>query len=308
MTSPNGTVTRRVFFYRLVDPDDLTPVVDGFGEEVTRRLSEIDIAERVIDLVEGERKMICQPEGVQGMSALQLGTIRTAAFPRVIDYLQTGDVTDLTLAQGRALLDIGHLVFFPDGVVGAEFEVYAPRVTRIPYYLRKVVPSLPDVRLETLLRRDVLEQVRQLESVTLMEIELSRTDADRLLQSSQGRDLEAGFRAEGSDAEAESVRLSFKAGRRRGASLNLSWLNNFLATPGLREAASRLVVRGRPDVGETPLTVNLLNDHIVSSQTVARLGDNRVVSTRDVLSKIVGAYQDRRQDIALAVGASIGHP
>ncbi len=308
MTSPNGTVTRRVFFYRLVDPDDRTPVADGFGEEVTRRLSQIAIGERVIDLVEGERKMICQPEGVQGISALQLGTIRTAAFPRVIDYLETGDITDLALAQGRALLDVGHLVFFPDGVVGAEFEMNAPRVTRVPDYLREVVPSLPNVRLETLLRRDVLEQVRQLESVTLMEIELSRADADRLLQSSQGRDLEAGLRAQGDDAEAESIRLSYKAGRRRGASLNLSWLNNLIATPGLREAASRLVVRGRSDMAETPLTINLLNDHIVSSKTVARLGDNRVVSTRDVLTKIVGAYQDRRSDIALAVGAAIASP
>ena len=44
------------------------------------------------------------------------------------------------------MVEVTHLVFFPDNVIGSEYNHFGPRISRLPLYLREKVPTNEDVK------------------------------------------------------------------------------------------------------------------------------------------------------------------
>src|SRR5207237_6553911 len=69
---------------------------------------------------------------IPGQTRLCIGLIRRSGLPRVE---QAGEVSPLTITPDQGLVEQTHLVFFARGVVGAEFNFYGPRPSRLADYL-----------------------------------------------------------------------------------------------------------------------------------------------------------------------------
>ena len=50
---------------------------------------------------------------------------------------QAGNISDLVLDADAGLLEAIHVVFFPNNIVGAEYNHFGPRVSRLGSYLHE---------------------------------------------------------------------------------------------------------------------------------------------------------------------------
>ena len=268
-------------------------------------------SERVFNIGDGSRLMVAWPDEVDGFPALRFGNVRTTALPQVFAYTQ-GSTRDLDLAVDEGLVDVTHLVFLPDGVIGGEFTQLGPRVTQLPYYLLEMLPDLdPPVVAKSLLQPDTFARLRDLEEVTLAEITVTRSaldidqEATRLNEVRGGSIFDA-FRLSqdqfGGDRVSITIRNTGRAGtrarplRRDGANR----VRELAQLPGFLDAADTFRVRGYSADDPGLVRLDLLNEKIVSAVTVARVGRNRVVSSQSMVREIIRAYGERAEEIGLA--------
>ena len=65
---------------------------------------------------------------------LQFGRVRRNGLPMLE---QAGNISDLVLDADAGLLEAIHVVFFPNNIVGAEYNHFGPRVSRLGSYLHE---------------------------------------------------------------------------------------------------------------------------------------------------------------------------
>ena len=136
-TTQGLTLERNIHFFRA-----------DAGLNAAGRPVALDV-EPVLDLVakvacqDGERY---QPQGDDNVLSswvdstanrprLRLATVRRAGLPLVE---AAGALSSLQLAADQGLYEAIHAIFFPNNVVGVEFNFYGPRPSRIPWYLSRV--------------------------------------------------------------------------------------------------------------------------------------------------------------------------
>ena len=122
------TVTRKVFFYKVnagVNTDTGEPCKIIFGPAI-RELNKLPFTTdgRYLDTDEG-KQLCCWPDRVELPYRLRLANIRRGQYPPVENE---GSFSPLVLGSGRGLAEITHMVLFPGGICGAEFNFYGPRV------------------------------------------------------------------------------------------------------------------------------------------------------------------------------------
>ena len=99
---------------------------------------------------------------------MQFGKVRRTALPQLE---RAGSVTDLDLEDDAGLLEAIHVVFFPDNIVGCEYNHYGPRVSRLGGYMSAKSGKIEEsVVFRPLVRKDTLEQLNRLNEVRLFEI------------------------------------------------------------------------------------------------------------------------------------------
>ena len=69
------------------------------------------------------------------------------------------------------------------------------------------------------------------------------------------------------------------------------------------EAANTFRVRGLDPQTATQVELDLLDQKLISQTTVALVGKNRVVASREMLEEIVGTYHARADEIRRAAEA-----
>lgn len=107
----------------------------------------------------------------------RLGTVRRNDLPRLE---QGGQVNPLSIAPDEGLLEETHCIFFPDGIVGAEFNFYGPRATRLERYLAVKCASLPRIKLNLLVQRKMADQIMRMRDIRMIRFQLRRDYRDLL--------------------------------------------------------------------------------------------------------------------------------
>jgi hypothetical protein len=101
---------------------------------------------------------LCPPQKVR------FGKIRRKDFPQVEHQ---GNLTSLLMPDESGLADCVHIVFFPENVIGIEYNYNGPRVTSISEYLhdksKNACSQIPEF--ELLLQYDVLERLEHIGEV-----------------------------------------------------------------------------------------------------------------------------------------------
>jgi hypothetical protein len=295
-----ATVTRKIYFYRIVIEDQPGVLLDV--RDVLLRLQAIQADQRDMDLRDG--RAICAWAEDVTAGKLLLGTARSHGLPEVED---TGNRAPLPLAPQQRLLETTHVMLFRDGIAGAEFNFYGPRIFKLRDYLADKFPDLPPIRLDPLTDRRVTEKLRDLETITMVKMRIHRDYLD-LLQQSQ-RSLAEALDALQVMSNAPVIEISWKQEDYRRDSLGQrarDFVNSLVGPAMVREVADQLQVRGRDArIGRTK-TFDFLRDQFVYAAKVILQDDrSRAVNSFAMFQAIESAYNTMRDDLLHAAGIEL---
>lgn len=299
-----ATVERRIFFYRVnlgqnnagrpvnFDPAGALRHIDGLPYTPAGQYVAGPDNTSLCAWIDNGRQQPC----------MRLGTIRRGGFPQVE---RSGVLSDLTLTADAGLAEVTHLAFFPQNILGAVFNFYGPRPTRLGPYLAARVPGIPpDIAIEPLLRQDVLAELNRLGGLRLFDLKVRRSYADTVAQADAS--LGAAFQAAAEAGEADLVQVVLRTNRQRASRLrqNLRTVaRNLLGRADLREEAERFVVAGVDTHTERVVEVDLLSDKLVSvKRIVSQGGRSKALDADSAYEAITTAHQELRDELHRAAG------
>lgn len=304
------TIERKIHFYRA------DAGVDGGGRPLTFDPAPALAAITVRPFSDGNEgrylvgddgNAICAwPGAVGAPPSLRFCQIRRTGLPQLE---QGGQVSDLDIDTDAGLLEPVHVVFFRDNIVGADFNFYGPRISRLGYYLRvKSGNAVPLATFHPLLRNDVAEQLDHLTELRLFDFKVKPAYIDMIQQAdaSLGEAFAANARVLDGDSEDIQVILKPSKGTWTNALRRLIRPIKALARRrDLRENAERFQVKGKHDETNRVEIIDLLRDQLIARKQVLRLGErSRAVDADSAFSAIRAAYEELADNLRHAAGVA----
>lgn len=237
----------------------------------------------------------------QGIGRMRIATIRRTALPMVED---NGSLNPLAIGQTAGLYEAAHVCFFPNNIVGMEFNFYGPRAGRIPAFL---VPATGHARftLEPLLRQDVNEQLDRLRDLRMMSLRIRPSYSATVAEADA--DLGAAFTAAANVGNPRTVQVILAPepnGRENLGRRALNTVKQLAGRSDLRQNAEEFQVKG-PDIDDRMLPIDLLSDELVVVKRIVRV-DRRTRALQDAESyaAIEEAYREIQTELEAAAGVS----
>lgn len=296
------TIERKIQFFRLVALG---------GAPADRR--EYDLA-RALELVrpltespdryhtEGNRTTSLVV-GALDPPKLRLIDVRRDGFP---DVERDGVLKPLRLARAAGLAEPVHVVGFQNGVVGAEFNYYGPRLSRLTSYLQ--AKGAEPAEAEALVDPNVIRRLDQLQ-----EIRLFRIRVDRQLMGevrTVDRNLHRALVAASTLGDGATVEIVVRATPyKRDAHLASSIkdvIRGLIRRPRIASEARVLRVEGRSEDTGDLLGIDLLSHQLGDTRPITRSrGRTRGVSAAAAYAAIEGLHDELRLDINRAAALSV---
>jgi len=298
------SVERKIYFYRIDAGSDAAGRPKSF--DVAAALTHIeslpfDDGGRYFGIEDGNA-ICCWVDDAGATGKLRMGTVRRSGLPQVD---RAGTLSDLSIPQSAGLVEQIHVVFFPNGIVGTDFNFYGPRLSKLSAYLAKKARGVvPPVVFEALLRQDVAEQLRQLSNVKLFQLKIRKSYVQRIASVDQS--LGEAFRAAAAvcDAEAIEVTLAPEPYSRKGIGQRmLKVLRQLVGLRDLREESIRFHVKGTDSETGATSVIDLLSDKLVVRKKIIKHGDrSRALDSESAYRAIRAAYQDVEGELATLIG------
>jgi len=212
----------------------------------------------------------------------------------------TGDITPLEISLASGLVEVVHVVFFPDNIVGADFNFYGPRLTRLgSYFGSKAAAVCSDIQFEPLLRLDVTERLRRLGEIRLFALKVKTSYLDELMDAD--RDLFRALKAAQRISKASEMEIVLGAKPRSHEWLDRATLgvaNRLSRRANLRQEARKFVVKGfNRDTGEID-EIDVLSDELITTKRISRLRPRtRALDPESAYSAIELARRELGQDL-----------
>jgi hypothetical protein len=294
-------IARKVFFYRVnagVHFDTGEPLEVDFRQAI-QHLSKMPFTAngRYLDTDDG-KQLCCWSDSSRAPYHLRLANIRRGQYPPVEN---AGTFSPLVLGAGRGLAEITHLVLFPDGICGAEFNFYGPRASQLPFYFAlKLQGSCPGFRLASIVRPDLEARLAALSDIKLLNLKVKASFASILERANS--DLGAAFAANIKAVNArpeDEFELIFV--RKKNKSLtdravpdalirSIRWLAR---RPDLKEQASIFKVSGKGNTN-SPL-VDILHEQFTAEKLIQpALDQSGGVESSSMFNAIEEAYTEMK--------------
>ena len=300
------TIHRKVFFYRVdagANPDTGEPRKVNFGPAIAH-LSKLAFTSegRYLDTDEG-KQLCCWVDTLQSPYRLRLANIRRGQHPPVENE---GEFSPLVLGAGRGLAEITHLILFPDGICGAEFNFYGPRPTQLSFYFALKLNELcPGFRLASIARPDLQSRLDALTDLKLFDIKVKASFASIIEQADQdlGAALKANIKAVSARPEDE---LELKFVRRKGKNLIakavptalISAIRSLAKRPDLKNQVSIFKVSG---FGAQSQLVDVLHEQFVAESVIQPAANGLGgVDLESMYSAIEGAHAEMQTQLSVA--------
>ena len=304
-----GTLERKIYFYRVdigadeggqplaFDPVPALDVID------TLPFTDNDDGRYEFD-ADGNALSVRRHHTLPNIT-LQFGRVRRNGLPQLE---QAGNISDLVLDADAGLLEAIHVVFFPDNIVGAEYNHFGPRVSRLGSFLHdKSNEAVPKATFRPILRGDAARQLDRLSDLRVLDISIHPAFANVVRQADQslGDAIEANARVVD---EPESVQVVVKPQRQaRRSTLGrlLGPLRYFLNQNDAPPAFDKLQVRGRCDDTDRVETIDLLKDQLISTKAIVRMNPrSRALDPESAFQAIREAYRDLHDELTVAASVS----
>jgi hypothetical protein len=254
-------------------------------------------------LTDDDGNAVCAwPGNARTTQSLRFCQIRRTGLPQLE---QAGKVSDLNIAADAGLLEPVHVVFFTDNIVGADFNFYGPRLSRLGYYLRtKSNNAVPLASFHPLLRGDVAAQLDHLTDIRLFDLRVNASYVNTIRQANQslGDAFAANARVlEGDAEELELILRPSKAGRLSARQRLLGSLKALVRGRDLRENADRFQVKGKHDETGRVELIDLLRDQLIAKKQILRLGErSRAVDENSAYEAIRAAHDELGDELRQA--------
>lgn len=248
---------RSIYFYR-VDMHDGT----WSRADVLRRLDALTDDARLLELTEDAYawvKVDRIPEGRQS-GRLRFFKDRRANLPGMSRGAQ---VEELPIPDDAGLVEPTHVVLAGDGLIAAEYNHFAPRITSQLAALLRTKLDL-DLSIGTYVQGDIVEQLDRMEHLQLLELSLVSTPwlQEELRNAGPFGDAAAAL-SRVDDGRRINLRLS---GDKRSESWHeavLGFVKRLMGMPGQEHVTKVLRVTGHDPLSEKVEAVDLLKQKLV---------------------------------------------
>ena len=292
---PN-TAERSVYFYRLnvgttaAGEHKAFPVV-----QVLEHLSGLEYVDR---LVEPDRPDMPTALAIVDRAAasgrMRLAHVRREGLPQIEE---AGRLRDLEIPEHAGLVEVVHLKFFPHNILGALFNFFGPRPTRLAHYLMNTADGIcpRPFRVEPLLRQDAAERLADMRELRVLNLRVQRTYADELQAALGANTVGAALRGMLEVGGVEDAQLVIRASRKRDGHLPnqiLAGLRRLARRPDLREGVSQFKVKGRNADGLLEQLDILRDDFLLKKRVPLAHQRGRALDTEAAYDAIVSAHRE----------------
>jgi hypothetical protein len=305
--SREKTVTRKIFFYRVnagVHPDTGTPREIDFHKAI-EHLDAMSFSTegRYLDS-EDDKQLCCWTDNLKAPFRIRMANIRRGQYPPVEN---AGEFSPLVLGAGKGLAEITHLILFPDGFCGAEFNFYGPRASQLSYYFAlKLQGFCLGFRLASIIRPDLDARLAALNDIKLLDLKVRASFASTLAEADA--DLGAAFNANikavngrpEDELELRFVRKKNKKLIDKAVPEALIGAVRWLAQkPNLKDQVSIFKVSGKGE-GDSRL-VDILHEQFTAAKSVQpALDQSGGVESSSMYAAIEEAYIEMKGMLATA--------
>ena len=295
------TITRKIFFYRVnagVHHDTGEPRNVSFGKAI-QHLAGMPFTPdgRYLDTDDG-KQLCCWPDSLENPYRVRLANIRRGQHPPVENE---GKFSPLVLGDGKGLAEITHLILFPDGVCGSEFNFYGPRASQLSYYFALKLKELcPGFRLVSIVRPDLEARLASLTDIKLLDLKFRASFASVLKEADE--DLGAAFAANIKALNArpeDEFELTFVRKKKKGLAERavpealLKAIRGLALRPELKEQVS--IFKVSENGGKDSRLVDILHEQFTAVKTVQpALDESGGVDSASMFNAIEEAYAEMK--------------
>lgn len=240
---------------------------------------------------------------IDGGDCLRLSRVRRSGLPQIED---AGAISPLTIGPDQGLLETIHVVWFPNHIVGADYNHYGPRLSRLSHYIEAKFALTPDqhVYFHPLLKQDALNDLSHLRNLTLFRMKIRAPYAAILEQGNN--QLSSMFESAGDaigDAGAEiEIIIRPSADEQRNVLQRLiDPVRELVQRRDFHSGVRQLQIAGKHDETNRIDVVDLLNDRLISRKSILREeGRSRAISAASAYDAIRGAHAELREELEAA--------
>lgn len=263
-----GPIVRQIYFYQMADIYDL-----WHNASTMPKFSPALLAADLMALPGDKQYLEVNDDYdlcllADGNDSFQFGKARKTEMASVV---ANGRVKPLTLAHGEKLFDRIHIVFFPSGVVGAEFNLFGPKMPALTEYLISKLSSCTPVAFDRLVHGDVMERLSHVREVKVIEMRIDAARSEVMAPFGDGWIDTAKWMNQ--QLGVGSVEVALRAGttaRRPFSERAIAAVREMLSGPHLREATDKFKIKAVPDGSNMTISIDLLDDKLMEAVEIPR--------------------------------------
>ncbi len=298
-----ATVERKIHFFRL----DVLPLEDGSRPnlsigDVFREIQKLKFRKKSTGPTSRysatSRGIVCPwIDSPSRKHRLLMGKVRRTNLPSVDSAGKRGP---LPISPDDGIVDISHLQFFANNIVGAEFNFYAPRASAVPLYCEEKCSNLPRFRLRPLLKRDVLKHIQELDEIKMLSVKVKPSQAGLL--EAAGDNIVDAISSTASEHDAGSIEIILRASRGGGLrSAKRTIRSIFSKSRNPSADFERFHVAGHSEVTDQTEEFDLLKDQYVFTSEVEKVSErSRSISSSSMFKAIERAYNRHKAELIKA--------
>ena len=296
-------VKRRIHFFRADSGTEASGLpVAARPREWLRELQELEFTDddtsRYLAIEDGD-VLWAKELDQSSYPAMQFCRSRRSALPQ---RERRGTISDLGIEPDEGLVEPVHTVFFPNNVVGAEYNHFGPRISRLSYYLEKKLGG-QKTRFRPLLRENAEDILDRLLDLRVLEFNIDRSAIESLEQVDQS--LASAFDANRNlvtGQERISVVLKFERTDQAGALQRFSgMIRHILGADDGPGSVMKLSARGKLYDTNRVQTIDLLSDFVVfESEFMCVSPRSRAIDAGSAVSIIEGVYLANQESLERA--------
>jgi hypothetical protein len=242
----------------------------------------------------------CWVDSLMDPVQIRFSFIRKSEFPQIE---RQGDLTSLPIPNDSGIAEKIHVVFFPNNIVGSDFNLFGPRIGRLAEYL--TVKAMPlcnkDLIFSPLLKQNVLAEMDKYGKIRLFQLRVRRSYIESLERADQS--IHDAFEACALVGNAEEIEVVLKTKDHSRGFLNnslFSSIKRILRLPRLHEEASKFCMKGLNKTTNRIDTVDLLNDKLIAKRQIMHLDNSRALDPDSAYQAIQSAYSELQNELIRA--------